>query len=118
MKNVLSGLNERTKLEMEAGRKAVLLYDKLQKIEDSENLLKNAFPSLVIGATIKPPYTHVTLRARGVDDVTWSELDGDGKVYVSNLEKYGDKWQEELEFTEPIWEFPSDHLVAQLALIA
>ena len=83
---------ERTKLEMEAGRRQVALYGMLEKVDAGTAKLRYAFPALKIDTVINQPYTHVTIRA-------------------------GTKHQN-IMFEDLLDDYPSDHLVAKLALIA
>lgn len=100
--------SQRTLDEMEAGRKATLLYGKLAKVEEETKKIKLAFPSLLIGTVLNRPYTHVTLRAR--------------QNKIAPLDSFAvlvDEFvAQEIEITDPIDGYPSDHLIAQLALIA
>lgn len=83
--------------EMEAGRKAVILWGKFEKIEATTTKLNDAFPRVHIGAVLNKPYTHVTIRASI---------------------KQNEEYFKEIEFIDPIDEYPSEHLIAQLALIS
>lgn len=100
---------QRTLDEIEAGKKLTMLYGKLEKVQKETNKLQVAFPRLVIAAVINTPYDHVTIRVR--------------PQFIAPLESKGvlsDNYstKDEAEFQDPIDSYPSDYLVAQLALIS
>lgn len=100
---------ERTAAELEAGRKATLLYGKLEKVDKETAKLNAAFPRLVIAAVINKPYDHVTVRAR---PQFLAPLESKGVLGYNYSSK------DEAEFQDPIDDYPSDYLVAKLALIS
>lgn len=102
---------QRTLDEIEAGKKLVLLYGKLDKVQKETNKLQAAFPRLVIAAVINTPYDHVTIRAR---PQFIAPLENKGVL----SDNYSTKDEDEAEFQDPIDSYPSDYLVAQLALIS
>lgn len=93
--------------EMEAGRRAVALYEKLEKIELGTKKLKEAFPTLLLSTVMNKPYTHVTMSIRRVKFAPMSSrfvFDGYSK--------------DEIILEDPIDGYPSDYLVTQLALVS
>lgn len=92
---------------MEAGRKAVALYTKLERVNEGTKELQRAFPRLLIDTVLNQPYTHVTMRVRNKPPSPWD--------MTAEEHDYGITW---LDFEDPIDSYPTDHLVAQLALIA
>ena len=104
-------LNEvKRQAEMEAGALAVKRYAMFEAVEKGTLTLRTSFPRLLIGTVINKPYTHVTVRAEA--KVNLAPL-GDMAVLKDELVK-----PNIIELEDPIETFPSDHLVAQLALIA
>jgi hypothetical protein len=100
---------EKRQAEMEAGRKAVVLFSKLEKLNAGTKRLQAIFPSLLIDTVINKPYDHVTMRVR--------------RRFIAPLESPAvltDAWFEpdEIELTDPIDGYPTDFLVTKLALIA
>lgn len=85
---------ERTQLEMEEGRKVVALFAKLQGVDDGVKLVHANLPNLWLNTLVNKPYTEVS-------------------VTVQHL-----KTKKILHFIVPVEGFPSDHFIAQLALIA
>ena len=96
--------------EIEAGKAAQRRWAMFEAIDKGEKVLKGAFPTLLIGTLINKPFSHVTIRAERRPKLAPLESRGvlEGEFYL----------MEPVEFTDPIEGFPSDHLVAQLALIA
>lgn len=86
--------SERTKLEMEAGRKAVALYGILEKLKDSVDRIERNMPTLELHTVINAPYDIVSLIV-------------DHKIT-----------KQRIILQEPIKGFPSDMLVTKLALIS
>lgn len=95
---------------MRVGAAVVKKFELLDKVNKGADELRIAFPSLVIGTVINSPYTHVTLRAES--KVNLASIDS-----MAVLENSLDELKQ-IELEDLIEEFPSDHLVAQLALIA
>lgn len=99
----------RRQAEMEAGRRAVALYGKIEKVDKQTKKLNEAFPSLIIAAVLNKPYTHVTVRAQPQILAPMQSLGVLNENYSS---------ADEAHFEDPIDDYPTDHLVAQLALIS
>ena len=82
---------------------------KIEKVDKQTKKLNEAFPRLTIAAVLNKPYTHVTVRAR--------------PQFLAPLQSAGVLMNEfysssEIEFLDPIDDYPTDHLVARLALIS
>lgn len=100
---------ERRQEEIEAGKKAVAIYGKLEKVDTETRKLRAAFPTLSVDAVLNKPYDYVTVRARPQFLAPMTSM---GVL----TENYSSK--EEMIFEDPIDGYPTDHLVAQLALIS
>ena len=87
------------------------LYHKLAIIEEKTKMLKQAFPKLLINTVLNKPYTHVTIRACQMPNL--APLESLAVLDTGDL-----SYPPEIEFEEPVEEYPTNHLVAQLALIA
>lgn len=100
---------ERRQAEIDLGAKRVALYGKLEKVDKQTEKLRTAFPTLTIASVLNKPYTHVTVRAR---PQFMAPLQSAGvlinEFYSSN----------EIEFEDPLDDYPTDYLVTQLALIS
>lgn len=88
------GVSEKTKLEMDMGRRRARLNALVDQIHDGEQRLRRAFPRLGINLKIPYPYEHVELQV----------FVGGGTLVLTT--------------SDPVEEFPTDELVAKLALIA
>lgn len=102
----------RRQAEIEAGRRVVALYGKIEKVDKQTKKLNDAFPSLIIAAVLNKPYTHVTIRARPQILAPMQSLGVLNENYSSSDPHF------EAHFEDPIDGYPTDHLVAQLALIS
>ena len=96
--------------EMEAGKKAVYLYQKLAKMEAGTKKLLAAFPRLDIGTVVNSPYNMVTVRV--LPRVKLAPLDS-WAVLAEDPTTL-----EPMMFYDPVDDYPSDLLVTRLALIA
>jgi len=101
--------------EYEAGRRLAAKYALLDKIQKSQDKLKQAFPTLLIGTVINKPYTMVTVRATRKPNL--SPLFSTVLLTDEEMRRMTSVDQE-IDLEDPVEEFPSDHLIAQLALIA
>jgi hypothetical protein len=100
---------QRTQDEIEAGKRAVALYGKLEKVDTETKKLSDAFPRLTIAAVLNKPYDHVTVRARPQFLAPIESLGVLSENYSS---------ESEVTFIDPIDDYPTNHLVARLALIS
>lgn len=96
--------------EIEAGRRAVALYGKIEKVDKQTKILNEAFPRLTIAAVLNKPYTHVTVRARA------QFLAPIASTAVLTSDEYAS--YNEVTFEDPLDDYPTDYLVTQLALIS
>lgn len=85
---------ERTRLEIEVGRKRQKLWAMMEYLDKAHAGLKERFPSVRIDQIIKAPYDHVTLTVQ-------SKATG-----------------QSFEIVTPVEGFPSDHCIAQLMLLS
>lgn len=103
----------RRQAEMEAGARYVALYGKLEKVNNTTEKLREAFPRLSIAAVLNKPYTHVTVRAQQQFLAPIDSIGVLNENYSSISETHF-----EAHFEDPIDDYPTDFLVAQLALIS
>jgi hypothetical protein len=86
-----------------------ILFERISRVNLETGKLQAAFPKINIWCVLNAPYTHVSIRVtkRFLAPITdWAVLSED---YSSEME---------ITFSELEDDFPSDHLVAQLALIS
>jgi hypothetical protein len=92
--------------EIQAGR----IYHLLAKTDGGTKMLKDAFPNLDIATVVNSPYTHVTIRVQ--PKVRLAPLDSPAVLENEEVE------DDVIIFEDPLEGYPSNHLVAKLALIA